>query len=189
MKTINMVLCGLGGQGILFMTKVLSHAALRKNCKVIGAETHGMAQRGGSVVSHLRLGDVQGSLVQAGAAQVVLALEENEGYRNLPFLAPGGSFFVNTSSPSFPREEVKAFLVRRKIHWQGIPGTSIALSMGAPLSTNLALLGYFSAFGEDPFHHDDLRAVVEENSPDRFREKNLQVFDTAFEKALEEKKA
>jgi indolepyruvate ferredoxin oxidoreductase, beta subunit len=47
MNTINMVLCGLGGQGILFMTKVLSQAALRKNYNVLGAETHGMAQRGG----------------------------------------------------------------------------------------------------------------------------------------------
>lgn len=188
MNTLNMVLCGLGGQGILFMTKVLSQAALRKNCNVLGAETHGMAQRGGSVVSHLRLGDVRGSLVQTGAAQVVLALEENEGYRNLPFIAPEGGLFVNTSSPSFPREEVKAFLVRHKIHWHGVPASAIALAMGAPLSSNLALLGYFSAFGEDPFKHDGLRAVVLETSPDRFREKNVNVFDAAFEKAMEEKK-
>ena len=189
MNTINMVLCGLGGQGILFMTKVLSQAALRKNYNVLGAETHGMAQRGGSVVSHLRLGDVQGSLVEPGAAQVVLALEENEGYRNLPFIAPGGSLFVNTSSPSFPREEVKAFLLRQKIQCHGVPASAIALSMGAPLSSNLALLGYFSAFGNDPFNHDDLRAIVLETSPDRFREKNLNVFDAAFERGMEEKKA
>jgi len=186
MNTINMVLCGLGGQGILFMTKVLSQAALRKNYNVIGAETHGMAQRGGSVVSHLRLGDVQGSLVQTGAAQVVLALEENESYRNLPFIAEGGDLFVNTSSPHFPREEAGAFLLRHNIHWHGIPASAIALSMGAPLSSNLALLGFFSAFGDDPFSHDDLRAVVLETSPDRFREKNLAVFDAAFEKGMEE---
>ena len=188
MNAINLVLCGLGGQGILFMTKVLSQAALRKSYNVMGAETHGMAQRGGSVVSHLRLGDVQGSLVRTGAAQVVLALEENEGYRNLPFIAPGGSLFVNTSSPTFPREEVKVFLARHNIQCHGVPASAIALSMGAPLSANLALLGYFSAFGDDPFRHDDLRAVVEENSPERFREKNLKVFDAAFERALEGKK-
>jgi indolepyruvate ferredoxin oxidoreductase, beta subunit len=187
MNTINMVLCGLGGQGILFMTKVLSKAALRKNFNVLGAETHGMAQRGGSVVSHLRLGDVQGSLVRTGAAQVVLALEENEGYRNLPFIAPGGGLFVNTSSPSFPREEVKAFLLHHKIQWYGVPASTIALSMGAPMSSNLAILGYFSAFGDEPFTHDDLRTVVLEASPDRFREKNLNVFDAAFEKGMEER--
>ena len=188
MNTINMVLCGLGGQGILFMTKVLSRAALRKNYNVLGAETHGMAQRGGSVVSHLRLGEVQGSLVQTGAAHVVLALEENEGYRNLPFIAPGGALFVNTSSPSFPREEVKPFLLRHKIQWHAVPASAIALSLGAPLSSNLALLGYFSAFGDAPFKHDDLMTLIMGTSPDRFREKSLKVFDAAFERGMEERK-
>ncbi|MBN2034099.1 MAG: 2-oxoacid:acceptor oxidoreductase family protein, partial [Deltaproteobacteria bacterium] len=157
-----------------------------KNFNVMGAETHGMAQRGGSVVSHLRLGDVRGSLVQTGTAQVLLALEENEGYRNLPFLAPGGGLFVNTSSPSSPSEEVKEFFARHKMKWHGVPGSAIALSMGASLSSNLALLGFFSAFGYDPFTHDNLRTVVQEISPDRFREKNLDVFDAAFQRGTEE---
>ncbi len=61
MENVNIVLCGLGGQGILFMTKVIAQAALDKGYQVLGAETHGMAQRGGSVISHLRLGEVQNS--------------------------------------------------------------------------------------------------------------------------------
>ncbi|RLB26959.1 MAG: indolepyruvate oxidoreductase, partial [Deltaproteobacteria bacterium] len=64
METVNIVLCGLGGQGILFMTRVLAQAALDRGLPVMGAETHGMAQRGGSVISHLRLGEVQSSLVR-----------------------------------------------------------------------------------------------------------------------------
>lgn len=187
MNTINMVLCGLGGQGILLMTKVLSQAALLKDYKVMVAETHGMAQRGGSVVSHVRLGDVQGSLVQSGSAQVVLALEENEGYRNLPFLSTGGLLFVNTASSSFPREEIKGFVVHRNIACRSIPATSIALSLGVPQSSNLALLGYFSAYGDEPFNHDHLRTVVMETLPDRIRENNLKVFDAAFERGMEEK--
>ena len=91
MDKSNFVLCGLGGQGILFMTKVLSETALRKGYNVMGAETHGMAQRGGSVVSHLRLGDVKGSLVSNGSAHLLLSLDEVEGYRNLPFLSKGGT--------------------------------------------------------------------------------------------------
>ena len=86
METINFVLGGLGGQGILFMTKILANTALTKGYRVMGAETHGMAQRGGSVVSHLRLGDIESSLVKNGSAHFLLALEENEAYRNLPFL-------------------------------------------------------------------------------------------------------
>jgi indolepyruvate ferredoxin oxidoreductase beta subunit len=189
MKTINMVLCGLGGQGILFMTKVLSQAALEKGYSVLGAETHGMAQRGGSVVSHLRLGNVQGSLVETGAAQVVLALEENEGYRNLPFIARGGRLFVNTSSPVFPRKEIKPFLSHQDILCRGVPATSIAVALGAALSSNLALLGYFSTFGDGPFNHDELRETIARISPDRFRENNLKVFDAGVERAMEEKRA
>jgi indolepyruvate ferredoxin oxidoreductase beta subunit len=187
MNRINMVLCGLGGQGILFMTKILGQTALREGFKVLGAETHGMAQRGGSVVSHLRLGNVQGSLVETGSAQVLLALEENEGYRNLPFLASAGRLFVNTSSPVFPREEVRSYLAEKKILCRSVPATSIALAMGAPLSSNLALLGYFSVYGEGPFDHHKLKETIAEISPDRFRENNLKVFDAGLQKGMEGK--
>ncbi|MCJ7684480.1 MAG: 2-oxoacid:acceptor oxidoreductase family protein, partial [Desulfobacteraceae bacterium] len=73
MENINFVLSGLGGQGILFMTKLLARSAVNKGLKILVAETHGMAQRGGSVVSHLRVGDVKGSLVRAGSAHILLA--------------------------------------------------------------------------------------------------------------------
>ncbi|MBW1888117.1 MAG: 2-oxoacid:acceptor oxidoreductase family protein, partial [Deltaproteobacteria bacterium] len=75
MDTVNIALCGLGGQGILFMTRVLAQAALDKGFNVMGAETHGMAQRGGSVISHLRLGDIESSLVMAGSARFLLSLD------------------------------------------------------------------------------------------------------------------
>jgi len=189
MNIFNIVLCGLGGQGILFMTKILAQAAVRKGCNVIGAETHGMAQRGGSVVSHLRLGDAQGSLIETETAQVVFALEMNEGYRNLPFVAPGGSLFVNTGSSSCPREEVRSYLADKEIECRPVPATAIALAEGAALSSNLALLGYFSHFKKEPFDHDDLRATIAEISPDRFREMNLKVFDAGFKKAVEGKEA
>ncbi|MDD1721804.1 MAG: indolepyruvate oxidoreductase subunit beta [Euryarchaeota archaeon] len=188
MNTINLVLCGLGGQGILFMTKALSQAAIQKGYDVMGAETHGMAQRGGSVVSHLRLGDVQGSLVLPGSAQLVLALEENEGYKNLPFVAPAGRLFVNTSSPAFPNKKVKDYLDAKGIQCRGVPASSIAIAMGTPMSSNLALLGYFSASANDPFSHEDLRLVIQQISPDRLKEKNLMVFDAGFDRGMEEKK-
>src|SRR5210317_2071812 len=104
MKTINFVLCGLGGQGILFMTKIIAKTALRKGYNVMGAETHGMAQRGGSVISHLRLGDTRSSLIKSGSAQFLLSLEENEAYRNLPFLAKNGRLYSDTVQKTFPRD-------------------------------------------------------------------------------------
>lgn len=182
MKIANIVLCGLGGQGILFMTRVLAQAAVDKGFNVLGAETHGMAQRGGSVISHLRLGEVRCSLVQTGTAAVLLALEENEGYRNLPFLAKKGNMFVNTNSPHFPREEVKAFLDKRGIIYRAVPAGPIALELGAPRSSNLALLGFFSAFNEGPVSYTELRQTIDKTSPKRLKDINLKVFEAGYEK-------
>jgi indolepyruvate ferredoxin oxidoreductase beta subunit len=180
--TINIILCGLGGQGILFMTRVLAQAALDKGFNVMGAETHGMSQRGGSVISHLRLGEVHGSLVQTGTAYVLLALEENEGYRNLPFLAKKGTMFVNTNSPHFPRQEVKAFLDKKGIIYRAVPAGSIALELRAPRASNLALLGFFSAFNERAVSHTELRQTIDKISPKKFKDINLKVFDAGYEK-------
>ena len=185
--TINVVVCGLGGQGILFMTKVLAQAGLDRGFNVMGAETHGMAQRGGSVVSHLRFGDVAGSLVRTHSAQFLLALEENEAYRNLPFLAGGGKMIANADSDRFPVDKVRVFLERMRITFRSVSAGAIALQLGAPLSSNLALLGFFSGFDDALFSHSELRATVAKISPERFREKNLNIFNAGFEKATQER--
>ncbi|MBW1923939.1 MAG: indolepyruvate oxidoreductase subunit beta [Deltaproteobacteria bacterium] len=183
METINFVLSGLGGQGILFMTKVLAQAALKKGCRVMGAETHGMAQRGGSVVSHLRLGDSKGSLVRTGTAHFLLSLDESEAYRNLPFLAPGGALYANAGPRSFPRGEVRAYLEKKGIRWRAMEATRAAVDLGAPLSSNLALLGFFAGSGEGPMGPRDLEETIEMISPERFRNQNLRVFRAGLESA------
>jgi indolepyruvate ferredoxin oxidoreductase beta subunit len=182
METINIILSGLGGQGILFMTRVLSQAALNKGFNVIGAETHGMAQRGGSVVSHLRLGEAKSSLVRTGTAHFLLSLEENEGYRNLPFLSHGAKMYVNTSSKYFPREEAKGLLDKRNIIYRSIPAGIIAQDLGAPRSSNLALLGYFSAFNEGPIRYEDIKMTIDTISPKKFKDINLKVFEAGYKK-------
>ena len=133
------------------------------------------------MVSHLRLGNVEGSLVRTNEAPLLLALEENEGYRNLPFLGRGGHLYVNTSSPLFPREEVRGFLAKKGIVSRGVPAGKIAMDLGAPMSSNLALLGFFSAFEAKPFDYDTLKQTITQISPDRFREKNLSIFDAGHQ--------
>ncbi len=187
MKTMNMVLSGLGGQGILFMTKVLAQAALDKGLNVIGAETHGMAQRGGSVVSHLRLGDVQSSLVKTGSAHFLLSLEENEAYRNIPFLARGGRLYANTSSEGFPRKEVRPYLENMGIVCRAVPASRVASKMRAPMSSNLALLGFFSAFEDGPVGYDDLKKTIDKVSPSRSGTINLKVFDAGFQRGTQQR--
>ncbi len=182
METINIILSGLGGQGILFMTRVLAQAALDKGFNVMGAETHGMAQRGGSVISHLRFGEVKNSLVRTGTAHFLLSLEENEGYRNLAFLSQGARIYVNTNSKYFPREEVKELLNKRNIIYRSIPAGIMAQELGAPRSSNLALLGYFSAFDEGPINYKDIKTTIDKISPKRLKDINLKVFEAGYKK-------
>ncbi len=182
METINIILSGLGGQGILFMTKVLAQTALNKGFNVMGAETHGMAQRGGSVISHLRLGEAKSSLVRTGTAHFLLSLEENEGYRNLPFLSHGARMYVNTDSRHFPREEAKELLDKRKIIYRSIPAGTIAQESGTPRSSNLALLGYFAAFDEGPIGYKDIKTTIDKISPKKLRDINLEIFEAGYEK-------
>jgi len=187
MNTINIIFCGLGGQGILFMTKVLAQTAMSQGFTVLGAETHGMAQRGGSVISHLRLGDVESSLVSRGKAHFLLALEENESYRSLPFLSKGGGLFVNSNNSGFPREEVKAYLETKEIQYHHMAASEVAMSLEAPRSSNLALIGFFSAFVGEFIKDTDIRATIESISPPRFKEINLKVFNAGHEKGLAER--
>ena len=177
MRTIHMVISGLGGQGILFMTKVLAQTALQDGRNVLGAETHGMAQRGGSVVSHLKIGDARGSLINTASAQYLLALEENEAYRNLPFLAENGTMIVNTASAVFPREETRPYLSRKKITCRSMPAGQAAMELGAPRSANLALIGFMAAFADTPLAAADIRGTIERISPQQFKTVNLAVFD------------
>lgn len=183
MEPLNIVLCGLGGQGILFMTKVLAEASLAKGYHVLGAETHGMAQRGGSVVSHLRIGEAESSLVRTDSADVILALEEHEGYRNLPFLREGARIYVNARPGRFPKDDVKAYLETRGVAYRSAPAGDMAMAADAPMSTNLALLGFYSAFEDTPVTHDELRATIERMSPERFLKLNMTVFDAGYEAA------
>lgn len=97
---INVLLCGVGGQGTVLAAKVLAQAAQSKGWHVRTAETIGMAQRGGSVTSHVRMGDtgelVDAPLVSRASADLIVAFEPGEAARSLPYLAPGGTLVTAT---------------------------------------------------------------------------------------------
>lgn len=181
MKTINFVLCGLGGQGILFMTKVLATTALNKGYNILGAETHGMAQRGGSVVSHLRIGDARSSLIRAGAADFLLSMDEAEAYRYLPYLKKGGKLIANAPSRTFPDKRTLAYLAQQDIAPRAMEAGKTAMKFGSPRSTNLAMVAFFAAFGWGPLTAEDLRKTVDDMSPPPFKATNLNIFDACYE--------
>ena len=181
METINFVLSGLGGQGILFMTKIFATTAMNKGYNILGAETHGMAQRGGSVVSHLRIGDVRSSLIRAGAADFLLSMDESESYRYLPYLKKGGKLFANAPTKTFPDGKIADFLKTNDIEARAMEAGKTAMELGGPRSTNLALVAFFAAFGFGPLSADDLIAIVDTMSPGPFKETNMKIFDTCYE--------
>jgi indolepyruvate ferredoxin oxidoreductase beta subunit len=94
---LNILICGIGGQGVVYASKLLANRALQRGETVHTAETIGMAQRGGSVVSHVRIGDdCYSPLIPAGGADIIIGLEPAETVRNIGYLKPGGIVAVST---------------------------------------------------------------------------------------------
>ena len=95
---VQIILAGIGGQGILFSSKIFSELGLKLGLDVIGSETHGMSQRGGSVIAHLKIGHFQSPMIRSGTADFLYSFEENETYRTLKFLRKGGVCFADLVS-------------------------------------------------------------------------------------------
>jgi indolepyruvate ferredoxin oxidoreductase beta subunit len=172
---LEFIITGLGGQGVLFLTKILALIARENNLPFIGSEVHGMSQRGGSVVSHLRIGNFSGPLVREGRAGVIFALEESEAYRNLSFIRNGGKIYVDTCSNNFPVDPFKNILEKRNVSSVIINATSIATELSSPASANLVLLGSFIAGQKDVFTVDSVERAISKTSS-RVIEKNVEAF-------------
>jgi len=129
-ENLQMVIVGLGGQGVILFTRILGEWALLEGCRVLATETHGMATRGGSVTAHVKLGDHHFPLIMKGIAQVALALAPTEEPRAKEYLAPGGLLVTNRRG----RGEEKGVFP--------IPAGELALEeLGSPLYANLVMLG------------------------------------------------
>jgi indolepyruvate ferredoxin oxidoreductase beta subunit len=177
---LQLILSGVGGQGILFSTRIFSTLALEQGHNIIGSETHGMAQRGGSVISHLKIGDYASPLVRKGTADILLSFDRNEAYRTLGFLKRGGLCFVNSPKEDFWDPGIKGYLERNEIRAYDFPADKVALDLGAPRSANLALIGYALSVPDVPFTYEDIRETIVRVSPPRFRGVNLQAFDLGY---------
>jgi indolepyruvate ferredoxin oxidoreductase beta subunit len=177
---LKLILSGVGGQGVLFATKVFSETALALGCDVIGSETHGMSQRGGSVISHLKIGSYESPLVRQGTADVLLAFDEQEAYRTLSFLKQDGLCFVNSARGDFWDGGVKGYLAKNGIRAHSHPADKVALALGSPRSANLLLIGYALSVPGMPFDHDQIRATIERITPSRFRDANLDAFEAGY---------
>jgi len=178
------VIAGIGGQGVLFATRVFTEIARQRGLPVIGSENHGMSQRGGSVTSHLKLGNFQSPLVAEGEADLLLGLDCLEAHRNLPFLRQtgaeraGGLGVVNApGAEDFPDPRLAEVVRSSGIRLHACPADATAMEMGNPLVANLVLLGFAASLPEVPFPFGEVHDVVDGISPPSHRPTNLQALE------------
>lgn len=183
---VQIIISGVGGQGVLLLTRIFSEMALKEGYPMIGSEDHGMSQRGGSVVTHLKIGSFDSPLVKRGNADILLSLEKNEAYKTLHYLKPssngqdGGLCFINAPDPDYMNPQIKAYLKEKGIETYIFGADRLARDMGSVQSVNIAMIGFAAAHPRFPFFHDKIKVVIERITPPRFREVNLKIFDRGF---------
>lgn len=182
MEGMSIVLVGVGGQGILFTTRALAQTATRLGYDVIGTETHGMSQRGGSVVSHIKIGG-SGPLVRRGTADVLLALEAREAARSLDYLRDGGLCVANAPEGTFPDPALQAYLDDRALICTSIDADAIALELGAPPVANTTLLGFAAARPDMLFTLEQVSESITRLSSAALRAVNMEAFQRGAEVA------
>lgn len=194
----NVLLAGVGGQGTVLAAKVLAQAAQEKGWQVRTAETIGMAQRGGNVVSHVRMGDagepVFAPLIARGAADLIVAFEPAEAARALPYLAQDGVLVTAStaiqpvtaalSGAPYRGEEVIDHLdtllnegsTRRFV---AVDDECALQQLGSRKALNTVLLASALAMGRLPLDLDDLRCAIRSCVKPQFVDMNLQAIDAA----------
>ena len=177
---LQIVMAGIGGQGILFLSKIFSHLGLKHGQNVLGSETHGMSQRGGSVTAFIKIGDFHSPLIRAGSADFLYSLELDEMYRALMFIKKGGVCFVNLPSLKKIDTEVLDYLKSKKIRVLAFDASQAASEQGSLLSTNISLLGYSIGTGLVPFKRDDIERVLNSLSSEKKSAANWRVFEAGY---------
>ncbi|MFZ5906719.1 MAG: indolepyruvate oxidoreductase subunit beta [Nitrospirota bacterium] len=184
MDNVNVLFSGVGGQGIILASKILTHCAFISGYMVKESELHGMAQRGGSVMSHVRFGEeVYSPLIRKGKADFLIALEELEGLRYIDYLKPDGHVILNQKRvvPSalnphvapYP-EDVKSQLEAMGFHVDAVNAFEIANNLGNPKLDNIIVMGMLSRYL--PFTITTWETVIKESVPAKTIELNLSAF-------------
>jgi indolepyruvate ferredoxin oxidoreductase beta subunit len=171
------ILAGIGGQGILFASRIFSELGLKLGLNVLGSETHGMSQRGGSVLSHLKLGDFYSPLIRTGAADILYSFAEEETYRSLRFIRNGGVCFVNLQDPKRFDPAILSYLTEKEVDFRSIDAGNAASQLGFVRSANIVLIGYSVGLELVPFAYDDIKSVLQSVSRPKNLDMNLKAFD------------
>jgi indolepyruvate ferredoxin oxidoreductase beta subunit len=148
----NIIIAGVGGQGILTIASIIDLAAMKNGLFVKQAEVHGMSQRGGEVQSHLRISDQEifSDLIPLGKADLILSVEPMEALRYLPYLSPNGMIVTSTEPfkniGNYPNEVDLTNTIRQSAKTIFVDASTVAREVGNPKSYNIVMLGAASPF-------------------------------------------
>ena len=152
----DIILAGVGGQGILSIAAAIGLAAVNSNLHIKQSEVHGMSQRGGDVQSHLRISDapIASDLIPAGKAHLIISVEPMEGLRYMPFLSKNGWLVTNITPfdniPDYPKVDEILKRVKAVKNHIALDADSIAKECGSPKASNIVMLGAASPFIDIP---------------------------------------
>lgn len=184
----NILLCGVGGQGTVLASKLIAAAAMKKGLSVMSAETIGMAQRGGSVFSHIRIGDnLHSPMIAAGTADILIGFEPGETVRMLPYLKKDGQVIVSShaiipvtaalSNGSYDPEAMLAYLKQTVAHLLVIDTEEACLALGSTKVLNILLLGAAIESGALGLTETEIKDAIKERLPERFHELNFRALN------------
>ena len=192
-KEFNIIICGTGGQGVVLLSELLGSAAVRDGIAVKGSEVLGMAQRGGSVFSNIRLGgDALAPLTPEGKVDVIIAVEPSEALRNIQYLVKGGVVVLNSRTvlpytvflgkSGYPTlKEIQAGLGKVTDKIITLDATALAQQAGSLQSANVVMLGALYGTGLVPMSVDTAKAAILGRFKAKVGEINIKAFDLGYE--------
>ena len=186
----DIMICGVGGQGTVLASKLIAASAMDEGSAVHSAETIGMAQRGGPVTSHVRIGeDAFSPLIPIGGADLLIAFEPSEAVRNLRYLKKDGFVIVNrvpvkptslVGGADYDGEAEIAFLQSR-CRCLVVDSEELCAPFGSSKFFNVAVLGAAAGTGKLGIGAESIRSTITRIVPERFQEKNLAAFAAGYQ--------
>lgn len=187
---VGIVYAGVGGQGVLTASSIVGKAALLSGLNVVMSEVHGMAQRGGIVVTEMKIGrEVKSPLLGSGEADIVVGFEPVEAYRILHKAHPGSYVVVNTE-PIIPTTvsiqgerypEVKEIIEKMKdLKVISLEATELARQAGDAIATNIVMLGALAKIPVFPIKKETLIEALKSTINPRYHEMNLKAFELGY---------
>ena len=188
-KPLDLLLVGVGGQGTILASKVLAQVGLEAGYDVKMSEIHGMAQRGGSVVTQVRMGEkVYSPMVDIGGADAILAFERLEGLRYLSYLKPGGTIIINDQAiapmpvligvAEYP-ENILEYIGSLHENLVAVDALQKAVECGNAKAANVVLLGVLAK--RLPLEKEIWVKALKAKVPEKLLEINLAAFEAGYE--------